>query len=159
MTTDAPAARFGIRLHALMLAGILLMAGGGAVFAQEATQEPAGMGPDTPVMTEGPGTAPAGDGAIPAEPDPAMVDPVERAWEHVVVGPDGRTLRVYFVNGVDACYGLARVEVTQDDGAVDIRLWTGTRPEAVDMMCIEIAQTYWTEVILDEPVLTGGHEE
>jgi hypothetical protein len=151
--------RAGFRLEALMLAGLMLVAGGGAVLAQETSPEPAPLGPDTPVMTEDPGVEPLEDGPIPAEPDPSMVDQVERAWEYVLVGPDGRTLSVHFWNGVETCYGLARVEVSRGEQSVDIRLWTGTRPEAVDMACIEIAQMYRTEVVLDEPILGGGYQE
>ena len=63
--------------------------------------------------------------------------------------PDGRTLTVYYWSGVDTCYGLADVLVSDVGGVVTIELQVGTLP-GVDM-CIEMAQLYKTIVLLDAP--------
>jgi hypothetical protein len=161
LQTDQPSTRVRVpRPRSLAFAGALLMtatsllAGSGPVLGQDASPT---AGPDTPVTSDGGGIPePETDGAIVAEPDPTIVDPSERPWEQIVVGPDGRTLTIYFWNGVEECYGLARVDVGRKDGVLDITLWTGHRPEAVARVCIELAHLYKTVVVLDEPIVTGG---
>lgn len=90
------------------------------------------------------------------QPTPGLLDPQPTPWERIEIGPDGRTLRVVFWNGVAECYGLERVDVEQVDGVLKVTVWTGTRPEAVDMACIAIAELYHTVVVLDEPLVMGG---
>lgn len=141
-------------LDALMLCGVLLLAAGDVAFAQDPS--PGLAAPDALVTSDSTSVPYEGDGATLIEPDPTLVDQLPSSWERVVVAPDGRTLTVYFWSGVDTCYGLARVEVSRTADALDIALWTGTRPEAAGMPCIEIAQLYKTVVVLDEPLITGG---
>ncbi|MFN8518417.1 MAG: hypothetical protein U0667_03275 [Chloroflexota bacterium] len=97
---------------------------------------------------------PFGDGATPVTPEDGLDDIIDTPWDHISVGPDGRTLTVYFWSGADSCYGLAGVTVDTSEGAPVITLQTGTRP-GVDV-CIAIAQLYSTQVVLDEPIVGGG---
>lgn len=105
-------------------------------------------------------TVSSSDESIPSsrltEPTPGLLDPQPMPWERIEIGPDGRTLRVVFWNGVSECYGLDRVDVEQVDGVLKMTVWTGTRPEAVDMACIAIAELYHTVVVLEEPLVLGG---
>jgi hypothetical protein len=85
------------------------------------------------------------------EPHPDAINQNQSAIDRVTVRDDG-TLEVAFWNGVEPCYELARVDVTQTDTTVTITLWTGSRPEAQAMVCIELAQSFATLVSLDAPL-------
>ena len=61
---------------------------------------------------------------------------------------DDRTLLVTFYGGVEACYGVDRVEVEETDDAVTITLFTGTVPG--DQVCIELAEYQGIELTLDK---------
>lgn len=148
-----PAVLVRLALPAL-LAASLAVAGGGAVsLAQEASE------PVTVTCVPAPGEAPVdpcADGSIPVVADPTLNDPRPTAWERIVVGPDGRTLEVYFWMGVLECNGLHSVEVTPTEGGVSITVLTGL-PEGVEAItCIELAQLYRTTVTLDAPLIEGG---
>jgi hypothetical protein len=92
---------------------------------------------------------------MPAQADPTLVNLRPRTWDHVLVGPDGRTLLVYFWNGTPACTGLGDVQVTQGDGEPRIELWIGDVPGAPEE-CPAVAQLYRTVVVLDERLIRGG---
>ena len=96
------------------------------------------------------------DGATPAVPDPTITGEQPTAWDHVTVSPDGRTLTVYFYNGAEGCYGLKDVQVDVVGGVPTITVLTGMRQDAISRLCIEIAQLYKTDVVLDAPILGGG---
>jgi hypothetical protein len=102
---------------------------------------------------EEPGMPPM-DGATPVVPEEGLNDIIEVPWDHITVGPDGRTLTVYFWGGAESCYGLAGVEVDETGAVPVITIQTGTRP-GVDV-CVALAQLYSTEVILEEPIVSGG---
>ena len=139
---------------AVSLVAVLLASG--AVSAQDGSPA-ATDGPDTPVsmgpMTPAPADPTAG-GATLAVPRDDLSDIRTQPWDHIDVGSDGRTLTVYFWNGVDTCYGLAGVDVSTTEGVVTIAVRVGTLPY-VDA-CIEMAQLYKTIVVLDTPVIAGG---
>ena len=80
------------------------------------------------------------DGAQPAEVTPGLENVRPVTWDHVLVGPDGRTLAVYFWNGPPECAGLADVQVGEGMGGTSILLWVGDRPGAE--VCVDIAQLY-----------------
>jgi hypothetical protein len=112
-----------------------------------------GADPSAPVTVTAPEPT---DAAIPAVPDPRIVDPQPTAWERIEVAPDGRTLTVYFWNGAAACNGLKDVEVSVVDGVTTITVLTGLTPEAMFTTCIEGLFLYQTQVVLDAPILAGG---
>jgi hypothetical protein len=131
-----------------LAAGVLLATvGAGAAFAQSPD---ASVDPSTPVVGV------PDDGAIPVVPDPTVTGEQPVGWDHITVGPDGRTLTVYFWNGAQECYGLKDVQVEMVDGVPSITLMTGMQADAIAKICIEIAQLYSTQVVLDEPILLGG---
>ena len=97
---------------------------------------------------------PDADGATLAVPQDGLTNIRVQGWDHIDVAPDGRTLTVYYWSGVDTCYGLADVLVSDADGVVTIELQVGTIPGVE--VCIEMAQLYKTIVTLEAPVLGGG---
>lgn len=153
MPSSVPTPRRRITLA--LLAGLLLVSlGGGSTFAQDPS---AGVpSPETPVSgSPVPSPAP-GDGAIPAIPDPTVTGAQPVPFDHVVVAPDGRTLTIYFWNGVEACYGLKDVQVVVDETGLTITIWAGMRADAATKRCIAMAQLYSTQVVLDEPIFRNG---
>jgi hypothetical protein len=105
-------------------------------------------GSDTSVGSDGTPPAPGSGGAVRVSPDPTVVDLHRTAWDHVRISPNGKRLVVYFWMGAQECYGLGKVKVVQDGASLKIKLWTGTRPQAAGMACIEIAQLYKTVIYL-----------
>jgi hypothetical protein len=93
--------------------------------------------------------------ALPIEPDEAVIDPRPQGWDHVVVGPDGTTLDVYFWMGVRYCNGLHSVEVTPTETGIELTLMTGVPVGAEGMVCVALATEYVTTVPLDA-VLIGN---
>lgn len=146
-----------------ILAMLLSLVAVSPVMAQDATTTPdPGMtiDPGIPGEPGGPGEpgeepeVPFADGATPVVPEDGLNDIIETPWDHITVGPDGRTLTVYFWSGADTCYGLAGVEVDATGAIPTITLQTGTRPGVE--VCIAIAQLYSTQVVLDAPIVGGG---
>ena len=80
-------------------------------------------------------------GAVVAEPQELVADP-----------DDDRVVLVHFYGGVQDCYGANATVVTQDATTVEIRLETGSLPDAGDRACIEIAEAQELAVTLDAPV-------
>jgi hypothetical protein len=93
-----------------------------------------------------------GDGAQLVEPTPGMAGVRPHAFDHAVVGDDGRTLTVFFWSGVEPCYVLDHVDVAYGAKAVTITLYEGHDPDAGDVACIEIALLKKVVVPLGEPV-------
>ncbi len=96
------------------------------------------------------------DGAVPAIPNPNIVDPQPTPWQHIEVAPDGKTLTVYFMNGAAGCNGLKDVEVSVVDGVTTVTVFTGLTPEAMFTTCVAGLFLYKTPVVLDAPILAGG---
>lgn len=148
------------RLASALITSLLVLALAATAASAQGTSPAASGGPDTPVSS---GTMPpvsgepTGDGATLAVPQDGLTDIRTQGWDHVDVAADGRTLTVYFWNGVDTCYGLAGVDVATVDGVVTVALRLGTLPGVE--ACIEIAQLYKTIVVLDTPVILGGLSE
>jgi len=131
---------------AIVFSGLLVLTSVTSVFA---------AGSNSPVSSGTTGPAPAGDGATRIYPDPTVMDLHRQAWDHITVSSDGKRLVVYFWMGVEACNGLGRVDVTRHDGQLKIKLWTGTPPHAIGMVCPELAQLYKTVVHLKRPIIGG----
>lgn len=87
------------------------------------------------------------------EPRPGLVQVRARPWDRVEV-VDPRTLLVQYTGGVEACYGLARVDVRYGPEAVTVTLFEGR--VAGDRVCIELAVEKAVRVELAEPL---GHRE
>lgn len=145
------------RSISLVLAALLALLVSASPGAAQDGSPSSSLGPDTPV-TSGPvvpgDAGPDSDGATLAVPQDGLTDVRIQGWDHIDVAPDGRTLTVYYWSGVDTCFGLAGVLVTHVDGVVTVQLQVGTLPGVE--MCIEMAQSYKTIVVLDAPVLGGG---
>ena len=87
------------------------------------------------------------------EPADDLVGAVVATPTELVVDPDDdAVVLVRFYGGVQDCYGADVTVVRADDSVVEIRLETGSRPEAVDQACIEIAEAQELAVALDAPV-------
>jgi hypothetical protein len=70
----------------------------------------------------------------------------------VAIDPaDDRLVRVRFWNGVTACYG-ARAVATETPTSVTVAVFTGTIPEAVGKLCIEMAVLQELTVPLTAPL-------
>jgi hypothetical protein len=134
-------------IGALLMGGAVLAQGGGA------SPEPAAPAASGDVLPGEP-NPPWEDGALPASVHPDLVNVRPQRWDHVLVGPDGRTVNVYFTSGHPDCVGLADVRVTQGTGPAGIVLWVGDVPNAP--ACAEIAQLYRVVVVMDERLLRGG---
>lgn len=115
--------------------------------------------PESPVATE-PGSqepAPSGDPALRESPNAAVVDAHPTAVDHYAIGPDGRTVVVYFWGGSQACFGLQRVDISTDpDGTTVITVFEGTLPEAVGQACDMMAVLKSTVVTLDSPIVADA---
>jgi hypothetical protein len=143
--------------RAIVLSVVLVAALGSTVVrAQDASDAPAAK-----VATGGclAGGADCPETAIPISPDPSVVGAAPHPWESVSVASDGRSLSVYFWMGVEECNGLQSVEVTPTESGIDLVLMTGVPPGGEDMVCIQIAQLYRTDVALDAPLIGGAASE
>lgn len=112
--------------------------------------EPIGGVPEPPGV---PG--PAAD-ALREEPDPDIVDGRGAAVDHFAIGPDGRTVVVYWWGGTQACFGLKEVLVEVQRGTPIITVIEGTRPAAVGQACTMEALLKSAVVVLEEPILVDG---
>jgi hypothetical protein len=96
------------------------------------------------------------DGALREVPDPTIVDALPTAVDHYVIGPDGRTVVVYYWGGNQGCFGLHSAAVELRDGVPVITVNQGTRPAAVGMACTMEALLKSTVLTLDAPLLIDG---
>lgn len=113
-----------------------------------------GSDPESPVTSTpvSPGPADPPEPRL-VEPSQGLVEPHPAALEgHEVL--DERTLLLRFYSGVEACYGLVRVDVTYGEGAVTVLVFVGRVPSAD--LCIELAELVSTRVTLEEPL--GGRK-
>lgn len=128
------------------------------VTAPRPAPTPTTLAPDTPVSTvspPAPSTTVAPGPAQPqrVEPVPGATDLRKQAFQSTA--PAGaQSLAVRFWNGVEPCYVLGRVDVTETTDKVTVTLWTGTGPGAAGMACIQMAGYYEVIVRLQAPL--GG---
>jgi hypothetical protein len=94
--------------------------------------------------------------ATPVEPDPTLQDPQPIPFDHVVVGPDGTTLTVYFWMGAEPCTGLYGVEAQPIEGGIDLTILVGSPEDVASMTCIAIAELRSTVVTLEQPLVVAG---
>jgi hypothetical protein len=100
--------------------------------------------------------APFSDGALLIRPNSNVMDLHRQAWDHITVSANGKRLVVYFWMGPRACNGLGKVDVTRDDGRLNIQLWTGIPPHRIGFVCPEYAQLYKTVIYLQRPIIRGA---
>ena len=98
------------------------------------------------------------DGALREVPDPTIVDAGPSGIDRYVIGPDGRTVVVYYWGGNQGCFGLHSVAVELRDGVPAISVNEGTRPAAVGMPCTMEAVLKSAVVTLDAPILIDGSD-
>lgn len=140
------------RLVAVGLAGAALLASCGGLAGRA---EPGG-GPEPGDALESPVSGAPTEEPTVVEPTPLLVEPRPglvqvraRPWDRVEV-VDPRTLLVHFTSGVEACYGLARVDVRYGSEAVTVTLFEGRVPG--DRVCIQLAVQKVVRVELEEPL-------
>ena len=73
-------------------------------------------------------------------------------FERVRLDDGGRAFTVFYYGGVEACYGLDRVDVAFAPRRVTVTVYEGRVPGA--QVCAEVLQSKATTVRLREPV--GG---
>lgn len=87
------------------------------------------------------------------EPTDDLVNPVIAEPQEILADPaDDAVVLVRFYGGVQDCYGARATVLTQDAATVEIRLETGSQPDAGDRACIELAEAQELAVTLDAPV-------
>ena len=120
---------------------------------------PTSLAPETPVSTVVPPTIPSTTIA-PGGGQPKRVEPVPGATDlrrhpFQAAAPAGaQSVAVRFWNGVEPCYVLGRVDVTETAEKVTITLWTGLGPGAAGTACIQMAAYYEVIVPLQAPLGT-----
>jgi hypothetical protein len=72
------------------------------------------------------------------------------AWDRADVADDGRHVDVWFMGGIESCWGLDRADATTGPGTLTISLQGGEIPQ--DAACPELGLTYVTRIVLDDPV-------
>jgi len=85
-------------------------------------------------------------------PTPGMADVYARPFDTATVGPDGVTVAINFVSGVEPCYVLDHVDVTYGADTVTITLFEGHDGSSGDVACIEIGVYKRVVITLDEPI-------
>jgi hypothetical protein len=96
------------------------------------------------------------DDATREEPDPTVVDARPVAVDHFVIGPDGRTVVIYWWGANTACFGLKEVKVESANGTLTITAFEGTRGDHVGMACTMEAVLKSAVVTLEEPILADA---
>ncbi|HEX3218469.1 MAG TPA: hypothetical protein VHU77_00330 [Candidatus Limnocylindria bacterium] len=147
------------RLMVLSLCALLLLAGcarlgsGGA-----SSDEPsAGTSGEPPIAIPDPlPPSPNGDGSQRVEPDATVFDAHDVSIDHVTIGPDARSLAVYWWGGNAACFGLKEVRVGMQRGTPIITVLEGTREAARDRMCTMEAVLKSALVTLDAPIVVDA---
>jgi hypothetical protein len=85
-------------------------------------------------------------------PTPGMADVRPVPFQSSHVEPDGRTVAVDFVAGIEPCSVLDHVDVRYGADAVTITLSEGSDPSAGQVGCIAIAEFKRVIVHLDQPL-------
>jgi hypothetical protein len=120
---------------------------------------PPSASPDEPVGTQpsSPGPLPSGDGSVRETPNPDVVEAHQTGIDHYAIGPDGRTVVVYYWGGTQACFGLQKVDVgTDPSGITVLTVFEGTLPGAVGQACTMEALLKSTVVTLDTAIVVDA---
>jgi hypothetical protein len=73
-------------------------------------------------------------------------------WTSATPEGDGTRVRLVWWSGVEPCYTLDRVEVTESERQVTITVHEGTAQDMQNVACIEIAIEKTTTVELKSPL-------
>ena len=133
------------RLAALLVLAVLAGCGSGSD-GDTSVSSP----PDTGPVTTEPGDPGSGGAAI-VTPTPGLGNVNPTAIDSAASTADDK-LEVRFYNGVQACYGVDRVEVEETDADVTVTVFTGTLPGDGDRVCIDLAELQAVAVRLDAPL-------
>jgi hypothetical protein len=107
---------------------------------------------EAPVTSPSTAGSPAPPGrALTLQPRDGLANVLSVRWDRAEVAEDGRHVHVWFMGGIDSCWGLARAEATPGPGSLTISLQGGEVPRE-DATCPELGVTYVTRISLDEPV-------
>ena len=148
------------RTLVLVTAILVLVAACGDDAGEEVVAGSPGDGSTTTVDPDAPVSSPADDGSTTApgttwariEPTRDLVSPVVVTPDELVVDPtDDSTVLVHFYGGVQECFG-ARATAEETPDRVRITLELGSRADAGDRACIEIAEAQELAVTLAAPV-------
>jgi hypothetical protein len=90
------------------------------------------------------------------EPNPTVVAARPVGVDHFAIGPDGRTVVIYWWGGNDACFGMKEVKVEAGDGGLTVTVLEGARGDHVGMACTMEALLKSAVVTLDEPILADA---
>jgi hypothetical protein len=115
--------------------------------------------PDAPVTSspDPSGSPPSGEDPIAREsPNPGVVNERGAEIDHFRIGPDGRTVVVYWWGGTPACFALKEVILDVQQGTPIVSVVEGTLLEAVGQACTAEAVLKSTVVVLDDPILVDG---
>ena len=156
----------------LLLSISLLLGGCTALLGDPPESGSSGSNPggaDDPIVGGGGGKGDGGGGgggvgipnpifvdATREEPDPTVVDARPVAVDHYDIGPDGRTVVIYWWGGNTACFGLKEVKVESREGVLTITALEGARGDHVGMACTMEAVLKSAVVTLDEPILADA---
>jgi hypothetical protein len=139
-----------VRRFCAVLVLVVLAACGGPTDEVRAGSPP----DDSPVTSPSTSPAPSVPGrAMTLQPRDGLRNVLPIEWDRAEVADDGAHVDVWFMGGVDACWGLARTEATSGAGTLTIALEGGEIPQ--DAACPELGVTYVTRIPLDEPVAPG----
>lgn len=164
----APSPRQGrMRRMTLLLLCFALVLGGCRALIEDRSDggsnvggAPGGGAPgDDPIGGGGAGAEPPDPGfgaAFREEPDPTVVDARGQSVDHFDIGPDGKTVVVYWWGGNTGCFGLKEVMVEVQHGTPIITVLEGTRGDHVRMACTAEALLKSAIVVLDQPILTDA---
>ncbi|MEV5412443.1 hypothetical protein AB0K60_26865 [Thermopolyspora sp. NPDC052614] len=135
-------------LTALAIAPVAACGGGSSPTSSATT------GPERPtdVVATTPASGTPTPGPSPATPKGGTLKPHKIPWTSAEPSADGRTIRVVWSSGVEPCYTLDRVEVSERAKSVTITLYEGPLRASPDVACIEIAIEKVTEVRLSKPL-------
>jgi hypothetical protein len=112
-----------------------------------------GSGPDGVVgYTPCPGEEPPNFEPQVVSPRPGMADAHARPFDDAKVDPDGVTVRIDFVSGVEPCSVLDHVDVAYGVATVTITLFEGHDAAAGEVACIDIGVFNRVVITLDEPL-------
>lgn len=146
-------------MRIVTLALLVLLLGSCRLLADGPGAGRSGEDPDQPVgasLEPEPSTSPDGDGALREQPNPEVVQERGVGVDHFRIGPDGRTVVVYWWGGTPSCFALGEVLVEVQRGTPIVSVLEGTLPEAVGSACTMEAVLKSTVVMLDQPILVDG---
>jgi len=128
--------------------GVAGSTGTGEILCPEPAVDP-GAEPAAPAGCEEPDQLGKGQTV---QPVPGVVDPRPVNWELAEPAPTGAQLVVTWVGGVQECYGLDRVEVTETETEVRITVYEGALESAASRSCIDLGVVKQTNVQLSAPL-------